>query len=216
MRTPIAGWLLLLCVAVAPASSQAVNPVAPTTSTATTPAAPAAPAKEAAAHDELRAFRDGLLAAISKGDIDGQVSYFHPNAVVTWHNAEVSRGREGVRSYLERMLKGPGKVVDSYSADVTVDELTILYGSDVGISFGSALEHFKLASGGSFDLPARWSATLVKVGNQWQIASLHASDNVFDNPVLAIAKRTAWWAGGLALLLGVAVGFLVGRRRRAR
>lgn len=158
--------------------------------------------------------RDGLIDAMNKGDIDRELSYMHPNVVVTWHNAEVSRGRDGVRAYLTRMLSEPNKVVTSYSATVNVDELTILYGGTTGISFGSAVEHFKLNDGQMLDLPARWSATLVKDGDKWLIASLHASDNLFDNPLLTIAKRTAYWAGGVALVLGLLLGFVLGRRRK--
>jgi hypothetical protein len=95
-----------------------------------------------------------------------------------------------------------------------VDELTILYGGDTGISFGSAVERFKMASGRDFVLPARWSATLVKEDGRWLIASLHVSDNLFDNPLLDLARRMIWWAGGIALLLGILIGFLLGRRRR--
>jgi hypothetical protein len=155
---------------------------------------------------------------MNKGDLERELGYFHPNAVVTWHNAEVSRGRDGVRAYMNRMLNGPDKVVASFRADVNVDELTILYGGGggdrAGISFGSAVEHFKLTNGMTLDLPSRWSATLVKDGDKWLIASLHASDNLFDNPLLAKARRTIYWAGGLALLAGLAVGFALGKRRR--
>jgi uncharacterized protein (TIGR02246 family) len=177
------------------------------------PAQAPPPASDEATHNELRALRDGLLDAMKKGDIERELTFFHPNAVVTWHNAEVSRGRDGIRKYLTRMLQGPNKAVDSFNADVNVDELTILYGGDTGIAFGSAVEHFKLASG-SFDLPARWSATLVKEDGRWLIASLHASDNLFDNPLLNAAKRTIGWTGGIALAIGLAIGLVLGRRRR--
>jgi ketosteroid isomerase-like protein len=176
------------------------------------PASAQAPSDDAT-HDELRALRDGLLDAMSKGDIERELTYFHPNVVVTWHNAEVSRGHDGVRKYLSRMLEGPDKVVDSFKADVNVEELTALYGGDAGISFGSAVEHFDLASGRTFDLPARWSATLVKENGRWLIASLHVSDNLFDNPLLNMARRMAWWAAGIALLVGLGLGFILGRRR---
>jgi uncharacterized protein (TIGR02246 family) len=177
-------------------------------------APPAAPADDEATHDELRALRDGLLDAIAKGDVERELTYFHPNTVVTWHNAEVSRGRDGMREYMNRMLKGPDKAVKAFKADVEVDELTILYGGDTGISFGNAVEHFKMASGRNFDLPARWSATLVKDNGQWLIASLHTSDNLFDNPLLDSAKRTIGWTGAIGLAVGLAIGLFVGRRRR--
>jgi ketosteroid isomerase-like protein len=173
------------------------------------------PSPDEPTHNELRALRDGLLAAMSQGDVERELTYLHPNVVVTWHNAEVSRGRDGVRAYLDRMLKGPNKVVASYGADVKVDELTILYGGDTGISFGSAVEHFKMTNGRTFDLPARWSATLVKDGDKWLIASLHASDNLFDNPLLNLTRRAAYLAAGAGVLVGLILGIVIGRRRRA-
>lgn len=173
-------------------------------------------AEDAAVHDELRALRDGMLDAMNKGDVERELAYLHPNVVVTWHDAEVSRGREGVRAYLDRNLKGPGRVVAAYRAEVNVDELTILYGSDTGIAFGSAREHYQLASGGTLDLPSRWTVTLVRVDGKWLIASLHESVNLFDNPLLAAARRTVWWAGGICLVLGLATGVAFGRRGRLR
>jgi uncharacterized protein (TIGR02246 family) len=177
-------------------------------------APPPAPAADEATHNELRALRDGLLDAMQRGDLERELTFFHPNAVVTWHNAEVSRGRDGIRKYLTRMLQGPDKVVDAFNADVDVDELTILYGGDTGIAFGSAVEHFKMSSGRSFDLPARWSATMVREDGRWLIANLHASDNLFDNPLLNGARRTIGWTGGIALAIGLAIGLVLGRRRR--
>ena len=171
-------------------------------------------AAEDPAHNELRAVRDGLLAGMNKGDIEAQLAYLHTNVVVTWHNAEVSRGHEGVRKYLDRMLKGSNKVVEKFSADVTVDELSILYGGDTAIAFGSAQEHFTLAGGRQFDFTGRWSATLVKEGGKWLIANLHTSDNIFDNPLLNAAKRMLVWAGIGAGIAGLLIGWFLGRRGR--
>ena len=173
-----------------------------------------APSTEDPAHNELRALRDGMMDAIKKGDIERQLSYLHPNVVVTWQNAEVSRGREGVRAYLNKMLTGPNKPVASYQADLNVDELTILYGGDTGISFGSSKEHIALTDGSNFDYTARWSATLVKDGGKWVVGSLHASTNLFDNPMLSMTKRIACIAAGICLVVGLVLGFLFGRRRK--
>jgi len=151
---------------------------------------------------------------MNKGDIERELTYMEPNVVVTWHNAEVSRGRDGVRTYLNRVLNGPNKFLSAYSASVNVDELTILYNDDTGISFGSAVEHMKLTDGHTIDLPSRWSATLVKEGDKWLVASLHASDNLFDNPLLDMAKRLMYWAGGVCLVVGLVFGFAIGRRRK--
>jgi ketosteroid isomerase-like protein len=188
--------LALLSLAALPVSSQAP------------------PARDEAVHNELRALRDGLVDAMNKGDIERQLTYLHPNIVVTALNGEVSRGRDGVRAYFLKMTTGPNRVVESFHCDVMVDELTILYGADTGISFGSAVQSYKLTDGLKLDAKTRWTATLVKDHDHWLVASLHASANLFDNPLLAMAKRTAYWAGGVCLVLGLIVGFAIGRRRK--
>jgi len=196
MRKSIAA-VVFLCLAALPVSSQAP------------------PAKDEEVHNELRALRDGLVDAMNKGDIDRQLTYLHPNVVVTALNGEVSRGREGVRAYFLKMTTGPNRVVESFHCEIAVDELTILYGPNTGIAFGSALQSYKLADGLKLDAKTRWTATLVKENDHWLVASLHASANLFDNPLLAMAKRTAYWAGGIALLAGLIIGSLLARRRKA-
>jgi ketosteroid isomerase-like protein len=171
-------------------------------------------AQENPAHNELRAIRDGLLAAMNKGDIEAQMNFLHTNVVVTWHNAAVSRGHDGVRKYLDEMLHGPKKIVEKFSAEVKVDELSILHGADTAIAFGSAQEQFTLAGGHQFDFAGRWSATLVKDGGKWLIASLHTSDNIFDNPMLNAAKKLVGLVGGGAVFAGLVGGWLLGRRGR--
>lgn len=199
MRKAIAA-VVFLCLAALPASSQAPSQ--------------AAPAKDEAVHNELRALRDGLVDAMNKGDIDRQLTYLHPNIVVTALNGEVSRGREGVRAYFLKMTTGPTRVVESFHCEIAVDELTILYGANTGIAFGSAVQSYKLADGLKLDAKTRWTATLVKENDHWLVASLHASANLFDNPLLAMAKRTAYWAGGISLLAGIIIGSFLSRRRK--
>src|SRR4051812_48673837 len=86
-------------------------------------------APENPAHEELRKLRDGLLAAMNKGDLEGTLAFMHTNVVITWEDAEVSRGYEGVRAYHNRIMTGPNKIVDAFNFGVNVDELTILHGS---------------------------------------------------------------------------------------
>jgi ketosteroid isomerase-like protein len=166
------------------------------------------------AHQELRQLRDGLLAAMNKADIEASLAFLHTNCVITWHNAEVSRGHEGVRAYNARVRTGPNRIVESFHCDVKVDELTILYGGDTGISFGSSDEQYKLASGKTLNVKGRWSATLVKEGGRWLVANLHASTNLFDNAMLDTVKKMAGVAGLVCLVAGVFLGWLVGRRRK--
>ena len=66
-------------------------------------------AAEDPAHEELRILRNEIIAAITKGDIDSVLTHIHPDAVVTWQNSEVCRGRQGLKDFFERMGKNSFK-----------------------------------------------------------------------------------------------------------
>jgi ketosteroid isomerase-like protein len=172
----------------------------------------AAPEPNAEIHNALRGLRDRVIAAANRRDIDGVLAELHPNVTVTWQNAEVSRGRQGVRAYLERMLKGPNAIVRGYHAAYDVDELTALYGPNTGIAFGSSVETFDLASGEKFTLHGRWSATMVKENGRWLLASLHTSTNLFDNPLLNGAKKALLIGIAVSAVLALLIGWFIGRR----
>jgi ketosteroid isomerase-like protein len=169
-------------------------------------------AAEDPAHDELRALRTTIIDAIVKGDIDTVVKHVHPDVVVTWQNSEVCRGRQGLKDFFEKTGRESFK---GYKLPPTPDDLTILHGGDTGISFGETIAGYKLL-GKDYEIKSRWTATVVKVDGQWQLAAYHISMNVLDNPLLNTAKNTLSWAAGLAFLLGLAIGVLLGRWRKAK
>jgi uncharacterized protein (TIGR02246 family) len=189
-------WAVAGCLlAAAPAGADDVKSVPP----------------EDPAHAELRALRDRLVDAFNRNDVDALLRDVHPNVVATWQDGTVSRGHAGIRDYYDRMMKGPQRVVD---------RVTILHGDRSGLAFGKLEQDFTLTDGKQFHLSSRWTADLVREGGRWVLAGFHVSANVFDNPILHLAvRKTALWAGGGALLLGLVLGALgartLGRARRA-
>jgi uncharacterized protein (TIGR02246 family) len=167
--------------------------------------------KEDPAHQELRALKEHILEAFNKKDIDTMLKYVHPNVVVTWQDARVSRGHDGIRNYYKEMLEGPNRRVQSVTARANVDELTILYGDSNGLAFGTLDQDFTLTDGRVFPLNSRWTAHVVKDDNgQWVVSGLHASANIFDNGVLHLAlRKTALWTGIGAGVGGLVVGAIV-------
>jgi uncharacterized protein (TIGR02246 family) len=172
--------------------------------------------KEDPAHQELRNLRTQLVTACNKGDIDGVLPLLDKDVVVTWLNGEVSRGPQQVREYVERMIKGPNKIVERFETNPEAAELTHLYG-DTGVAYGTSKDHFVLTDGKDFVVPTKWSATLVKKDGKWVIANFHSSTSMFDNPVLDIAiRKTATWVGIGAGAGGLLVGFLLALLLRRR
>jgi ketosteroid isomerase-like protein len=176
--------------------------------TAQPPVAPATAGGDEAIHNELRAMREVLTKAVLAGDIEAQLSRVNDNVVVTWQNNEVVRGKDGLKKFLGEMSNGKERVFQRYKVPPTADDLSIVYGGDAAIAFGSSTPHYKL-HGMEFDLENRWTATLVKEGDTWKIAAYHVSGNILDNPVLNLAKQSLYWAGGIGVVVGLVLGALL-------
>ncbi|HYT94517.1 MAG TPA: nuclear transport factor 2 family protein [Gemmataceae bacterium] len=157
-------------------------------------------------HKELRHLKGQVVEAVKKNDLDALMKLLDDEVVVTFMNGETVRKPAGVRAFFDKMMKGDKAIVASYSPDPTVDQLAEIYG-DTAVATGSSKDSYKLTDGRDFAINVRWTAITVKKDGQWRIAAFHASANVFDNPILDIAiRRVVWWAGGIALGVGLLLG----------
>ena len=163
----------------------------------------------------LRVLLDQMEKGISTLDIEALLKLMHPQGVVTWQNAEVSRGHEQIRAYYVRMIKGAAPIVKNYSTKASLGGPAVFY-SDSAIAYGTTVETYELTEGLKFTLNANWSTTVVKQDGQWKVAALHFSANLFDNPMLKNAERMIWLAGIAAFAAGliVAWGFVRFNRKK--
>jgi len=174
------------------------------------------PAAEDPAHQELREFRQQVVDAINKHDVDRLLTYLADDVIVTWQNGEVSHKPAGVRAYYDKMMLGDDPIVANMTTDPIPAQLTHLYG-DTGVSQGSSDDHFVLTDGREFTVHTVWTATLVRSNGAWKIAGFHASADMFDNPILWIAvRRTAIWTAVGAGLLGILIGVVLVYASRKR
>lgn len=164
----------------------------------------------------LKVFHE-IEAGINEQNVDRMVAQMTPDATVIWLSADVSRGREDIRAYYNRTLKGPDRVLDKYTTKATLAVKARFYG-DVAIADGAMQDMFFPASREPFELSSKWTATCVKTDGQWKVASLHLSTSAFKNTLLDEAENSAKLAavGGLiggVLLVGM---FCWWRMRRSR
>lgn len=155
-------------------------------------------------HDELRALRDELIEAVNANDVERLEARLHEQVIVTWLNGEVSRGPEEVRAYYDRMMLGDSPVVESITVNPTVERLSDIY-EDTAVAYGASKDRFNLTNGLDFEVASRWSATLRKSDGEWLIVNFHSSTNIFDNPLLNMAKQTMYWGIGLSFVAGGAL-----------
>lgn len=177
------------------------------------------PAGDESVHNALRQLKATMEKALNERDVNAIVANVDPNVVFTTMNGDVCRGPAQIRAYFHKMLEAPGHIVKDVKVSFEVDELTTLYGGDTGVAYGSSKDHYVLTNGDTFDIQGRWTGTMVKNGDRWVIAAFHYSANVFDNPILDRYKKVMTWvaagAGAVALILGLLIGMMLGRRRAA-
>jgi uncharacterized protein (TIGR02246 family) len=168
-------------------------------------------------HQELRALREKAVTAFKAKDIEGLLECLDEDIVATLQNGEAYVGHDGVREFHKRMSEGADRTVKSQETTFNVDDLSFIHNSDAAIARGTLDDHFVLTNGMEFDLKSRWSATVIKEGDRWLVASFHASANMFDNGVSDLMlKWNTLKFGGLGLLGGVIGTALVMRAIKPR
>ncbi|WCL49175.1 YybH family protein [Leptospira sp. GIMC2001] len=172
---------------------------------------------EDSVHNELRKFKVEFEEAVETRDIAKMLEFVHPNVVITFVDAQALRGHTELSDYLNRLLKGPSRLIKNFNTKIDVDELTIMYGNNnVGISFGSSDDYFNLTEGLEFHSKSRWTATLVKENNKWLIASAHVSVDMFKNPLLTAAKNSIYIWALISFILGTGLGYGIFRFIQSR
>lgn len=156
---------------------------------------------------QLRTLLDQMEKAISNLDVEAAIAQMQPDAVVTWQNAEVSRGPEQIRAYYNRMLKGSAPIVKKFSTKATLGGPAVFY-ADSAVAYGTTVDTYELSDGLSFQLKAAWSTTVTKTDGQWKVAALHFSTNLFDNALLNSAERLIWIVGVAAFAAGLLLAWL--------
>lgn len=181
----------------------------------TLPAAAQLTATNAETHRQLSAVKDRMVAAVNSKNEAALLAELDPNVSFTAMNNETFHGIAGAKAYYAKMMVGSSRIVEDMSLSVKPDDYSTLYVDDrAAVSTGTSNAHFKLKGGREFDVPLRWTASLANVGGRWKVTSAHFSANMFDNPIMNAVERFAWWIAGGAGLLGLAIGWFLGRMRR--
>lgn len=171
-----------------------------------------------ATHEALRTLKRESETSFNKAgksgkleDLQGVLDYVHDNVVLAAMNGELVIGKKGIIEYFDRTMTGPTRTVKSVHHVFDVAALTTLYGGDTGVAYGTSIGTYELTDGLSFEVDTNWTATMVKEDGKWLLASFQFGPNIFDNPVLNTAVRALYWSAGIAGVLGLVLGFLLGK-----
>jgi len=166
-------------------------------------------------HDELRQFREKLVAAVIASDVETQLSLAHPNVVTMWQDGRVASDHDGLKQFLDTLGKGEERGFLGYAQEPTPLALTSVYDERFAFSHGTSVAKYELY-GMNFELPNYWTATLLKENDQWKLVGYHVSGNLADNPLLTAAKKSLAYISAATGFIGLLVGLLIGRRSGRR
>lgn len=168
-------------------------------------------------HEQLRVLRDGITEAMNRKDVNGILTFLHPNVVFTTMNGDVAHGHQGIRDYYNKMMTGPDRVVENVTVKFIADDLTSLYLNDsMGVCYGSTQDVYTLKGGQRMDINARWTATMIKEDGKWLVTAIHYSTNMFNNPVLTALQKTMMMVGMGCAVVGLLLGMMIGRKTSGR
>lgn len=168
-----------------------------------------------AIHNDLRALRDRALAAIKDRNADALFAELTDDVAFTAMDNVPVHGKAEVKAYYDRMMSGASSVVQDMNITLEPDILSVLHNNGTtAVSTGNSIAWFKLRGGLEFTAPLRWTATLVNEGGGWKVASAHFSANMFENPIDTGIRKYLYPMLGLVGVIGLVIGFLVGRVRR--
>jgi ketosteroid isomerase-like protein len=165
---PLLLSLLILCAACAGAPTNAIQ-------------SPLSDAEAQATHDSLRAFHAKIITAFNASDIDTLMSCVDERVIFVAVNNDLVQGRDAARAYFEKMLKGSTPILKSISTVMEPDGLSTLHSPSLAIAHGTATTTYSLTTGQSFTTKTRWTATVIRVQDQWKVISFQDAAGLFDD-----------------------------------
>lgn len=168
-------------------------------------------------HVALRKLKSELVQAINARDFETARTLVHKPMLATAVTQDSFNDFDSLVDFYNSLFTRDTLRMKEVRLNAEADELSQIYTGTFAITRGSTNEHYVLADGRSFDLKGRWTATSIKEpeGN-WRLLAIHSGTNFLDNPVLTAAAKSAMWVGIGAGVIGILLGFLVGRLTKRR
>ncbi len=171
-----------------------------------------------AVHEELRALLAQVQDAMNSGQYDRMLPLLDERIAATSVTQEVMGSRSDVSGYFREWF-GPTGYMKRMNMKLVADALTELSPDrSWGLVRGSGIEHYEAKDGDQFDFRTRWTAVVTRgADDRWRLRAIHFGTNHLDNPVLdkvrATLTRYAYMAAAGSLVVGLLIGYALGRRR---
>lgn len=154
-------------------------------------------------------------AALNEGDIDKVKPLLRDDVVVTFVNAEVTRGVDAIGEYYDKVLSGSNALLSDYQTRAEVSAPARFFGN-TAIADGTSIDTYTFPTGDTMEMDTKWNVTLVREDDVWKVAQLNFSVNPFDNPILGAVQGQLVTFSVVALIIGLVIGVVGGRISKKR
>jgi len=168
-------------------------------------------------HEALRNILKVGTEALNSGNFDALAPLLHKDFTAVTVDNQKFTTIEAFKEHWNSLLKGDKRLIDRIVTQPVADDQTRFLRDDVGVVHGVSNDAYYFRDGEIRTMKARWTAVVAKENDQWKLVKLHMSANLLDNPVVDSLKqgliRTAAIASIAFLLLGLGIGYAIGKRR---
>ncbi len=170
-------------------------------------------------HAALRELNQNVTKALNSADFTALQEQMASTFDITFADQKHLGSMQSLKDYHAQLTSPDGPGIVSMHFEPQADALTRFIGNDVGITHGTSVDTFTKKNGDKVVLHSCWTATMVKENGKWKVSALHAGVDFLDNPILQSVKgglMSLVYAGaGIALVVGIGLGFVIGRRKAA-
>jgi ketosteroid isomerase-like protein len=160
----------------------------------------------------LRDLKATYEKAIAAGDLSVIEPYLADDFTAVMITADEVKDYDGIKAYWKKVTDFIGDD-GTYTVSIVPDD-TIFEGN-IAIAKGIAKEHV-VRGGKEIDLTSKWTAIARKEGETWKLVRIQATIDPVNNPIItALGKAKLWITGAVAAIVGLLIGWLIGRRKRS-
>ena len=160
-------------------------------------------------HQEMRQLLADVTQAINTEDIDHIRNFFAKDYIYVGADQSTVTNRTEFLAYYDKLLGGKNALLKSLNFQPKALMKTKFIQDNVGIVYGESDDTYVLANGHTTKVKSKWSATLLKEDGKWKVATLHNGVNFYDNPEITYFLNFWKMIAFGALIVGVALGYLI-------
>jgi ketosteroid isomerase-like protein len=149
-------------------------------------------------HEQLRQLLIATQEAVNNDRLEELEAHLHEDYVITVMNQQIVTRDRTLTQLFNEWFKKPDAIIKSLKIAPVASVETRIYDGRFGFCYGTSTDSYELADGRSFAFESKWTATMIKQGDQWKLLALHVGVDPIENPLID-GYRAGFGFGGVLI-----------------